>query len=451
MAHQFDFDYNFDPVGTSPVVPDPYADHPIDDVAELRPTKRSVYDRQRGSSPPRASENDRSHSKSPKPTEPSPEYLSVTLEPSSKLSDPRTQRKLLVLDLNGTLVFRSPHQKRNAYQMRGNQRPLRPVHKRPYLDSFRDYLFHPKTREWLDTMVWSSAQPHSVADMTEHCFGGKKGELVAIMARDTLGLSEEEYHRKSQTTKDLARLWAHALLARYGHSARSTILLDDSPLKARLQPWNHVCIKEYVAEMRKSDVKVADADRLRELQEQRGNQAEELEEDLIRKRKGGKKATKFADRVAQAEANATGEDGQPLEYDGTLLAVIGVLDAIKEESNVAGWMRSGGLLNVVARSRSGTPGPTKKRRQSDIELSPDTETSSSPLPPSSSPPSPSSSSSVEQKQEETGVPLEETPSPVPHHLWFDHPNAFRYWVSRGRHALNALGIPINHGVVGSIS
>ncbi|TEB18645.1 hypothetical protein FA13DRAFT_561873 [Coprinellus micaceus] len=36
-------------------------------------------------------------------------------------------------------------------------------------------------------MIWSSAQPHSVDDMVGHGFPGKKDELVAIWARDTLG------------------------------------------------------------------------------------------------------------------------------------------------------------------------------------------------------------------------------------------------------------------------
>lgn len=200
MARKFDFDYNFDPVGTSPVKPDPYADNPIVDEAEPQsPARKKRHDRQRSSSPLRAPEETvraRSRSKGPSEPplkEPSPEYLAVTLEPSFKLNDARAQRKLLVLDLNGTLVFRSPHQKRNAYQMRGNQRPLRTVHRRPYLTSFTEYLFHPGNREWLDTMIWSSAQPHSVADMVDHCFPGKKDELAAIWARDTLGLTQEDY------------------------------------------------------------------------------------------------------------------------------------------------------------------------------------------------------------------------------------------------------------------
>ena len=42
-------------------------------------------------------------------------------------------------------------------------------------------------------MVWSSAQPHSVADMVERCFAERKEELVAVWARDTLGLDEQAY------------------------------------------------------------------------------------------------------------------------------------------------------------------------------------------------------------------------------------------------------------------
>lgn len=70
---------------------------------------------------------------------------------------------------------------------------LRSVHPRPYMPAFRAYLFAPSTRPWLDVMVWSSAQPHSVADMVDHCFGERKTELRAVWARDTLGLSKDNY------------------------------------------------------------------------------------------------------------------------------------------------------------------------------------------------------------------------------------------------------------------
>lgn len=84
------------------------------------------------------------------------------------------------------------------------------------MPNFRDYLFHEETRKWLDVMVWSSAQPRNVDKMVRRCFfstsldsslpeehhdfiasddeGDKwEGKLVAVWARDTLGLSSQAY------------------------------------------------------------------------------------------------------------------------------------------------------------------------------------------------------------------------------------------------------------------
>ena len=54
---------------------------------------------------------------------------------------------------------------------------------------------------------------------------------------------------------------SHLPIARRGtaqhlHSAQTTLLLDDSPLKAQLQSYNHVCIREYGAELRARDLGV---------------------------------------------------------------------------------------------------------------------------------------------------------------------------------------------------
>lgn len=121
------------------------------------------------------------------PLKPSPAYLSLSQEPSEVLSNPAMTRKLLVLDLNGTLLIRSPRSRAAS----GPQ--LRPVQPRPYMQSFRQYLFCVETKAWLDTMVWSSAQPHSVDDMVDKVFGTVKGELKAIWNRKSLGLSEVDY------------------------------------------------------------------------------------------------------------------------------------------------------------------------------------------------------------------------------------------------------------------
>ncbi|RXW19610.1 hypothetical protein EST38_g6239 [Candolleomyces aberdarensis] len=463
MTRKFDYDYNYDPEGTSEVKQDPYAD---DYVADEHPNHE---DRPLNNAPqpPKDWNRERSRTRSPTPpkqTEPSPEYLSISLQPSTPVTDSKSQRKLLILDLNGTLVLRSPHTRKNAYQLQGASRPLRAVHRRPYLLTFVDYLLDPRTREWLDTMVWSSAQPHSVDDMVNHSFEGRKGELVAIWARDTLGLNQAAYSacflrstvegiltfsedRKTQTTKDLAKPWK--ALSHLNHSAKSTLLLDDSPLKAHLQPWNHLCIKEYVSEIRKHDLKVKEGESVQELQDR----LHEEDSSSTKRKRSEKKVKQLAERIAKATADAVGDDGKPLEYDQTLLAIVGVLDAVKHEDNIAGWMRSGGLVDVdgaYGRSRSETPGPSRKRGRPSDEVVPpplpDSDAlSSPPRPPPSSLPPPLSD--VEQLEEETGIPLEDK-SPPPHSLWFEHPDAFQYWVKRGRTALDELGIEVYHGISG---
>lgn len=68
------------------------------------------------------------------PNPPSEEYLALSEVPSRRISledDGPTPRKLLVLDLNGTLVLRSP---------RSYNAP-RTVMARPYYETFRKYVF----------------------------------------------------------------------------------------------------------------------------------------------------------------------------------------------------------------------------------------------------------------------------------------------------------------------
>ncbi|SRR6266545_1396613 len=125
------------------------------------------------------------------------EYISTSLQPSWRLDDPTGVRKLLIVDLNGSLLLRSAHSKRRHDP---TQKNLRTVYPRPYLHAFRSYILHEETKKWLDTMVWSSAQPHSVEDMVEKCFQGRRHELKAVWARDTLGLNQHEYRMYSSAS-----------------------------------------------------------------------------------------------------------------------------------------------------------------------------------------------------------------------------------------------------------
>jgi hypothetical protein len=69
--------------------------------------------------------------------------------------------------------------------------------------------------------------------------------------------------RKVQTLKDLNIPWSNcSLLLTPGaeshptsrHNAMSTLLMDDSPRKAELQPYNHLCVKEYSNVIRNRDL-----------------------------------------------------------------------------------------------------------------------------------------------------------------------------------------------------
>ena len=161
------------------------------------PKYRQYRPPQRSPSPPSLA---RSRTATPPPPRgPSLEYIETSDHPSRLLTDPTSSRKLLVLDLNGTLLHRSPHASKSGQRypiipgQEGFQPRLRPVHPRPYMPSFKSYIFHPSTKEWLDVMVWSSAQPHSVRDMVNKCFHDEKDHFVAVWARDTLGLPQHLY------------------------------------------------------------------------------------------------------------------------------------------------------------------------------------------------------------------------------------------------------------------
>lgn len=152
------------------------------------------------------------------PRPPSPDYLTITEEHPAELPSPTAARKLLVLDLNGTLCLRMARRRMKQKgrdqdgdkdidtvdaslehgsepQIQGQAQNLRTVHPRPYMDVFRSFLFAKETRKWLDVMVWSSARPHNVDNMVHQCFGSDRGRMIAVWARDTLGLSVESYSK----------------------------------------------------------------------------------------------------------------------------------------------------------------------------------------------------------------------------------------------------------------
>lgn len=360
--------------------------------------------------------------------------------------------------------------------------------------------------------------------------------------------------QKTQTTKDLAKPWSQ--LADGLHSALTTILLDDSPLKARLQPYNHVCIPEYNGKARGKDLqskssvieKLEHVDSPLSIPDKQSGQGSDIsvsspdtevcditakpaKTDREIRRKEKKERKKLEKAATKAARQATPPRGL---FDETLLAVIGILDEIKQQKNVAAWIKHGGLWagnvpaveSAVGRDNAlgGVGGESINRPESptDAEVEDDGEThtlpppSSQPTMVSSSPPSSPStksetSSRISKRQRSIGNddrsedPKKGRPShpeesfdseghgeatimtgndaftssneqtahiesssnslkadthassetkkdtvdaslSEKHNLWFEHPETLRYWVTRGRYALNELGIREEDGV-----
>ena len=125
-----------------------------------------------------------------------------------------------------------------------------------------------------------------------------------------------------KTVKDLERCWSGLSDSLPSHSAKTTLLVDDSAQKAHLQPYNHLCVPEYTKNLRNQDMAQSKKERVARVAEQVQSIKLSSRPFTITKKYGCKAHSGF---------------------DTTLIAVIGVLDEIKEQTNVAGWIHAGGL------------------------------------------------------------------------------------------------------------
>ena len=91
---------------------------------------------------------------------------------------PGPKRLLLVLDLNGTLIYR--HQSFQTYTPR------------PFLRKFLKYAFANHS-----LLVWSSARPHNVKGICARLFSRDQRQmLLGEWGRDTFGLTSEQYNKR---------------------------------------------------------------------------------------------------------------------------------------------------------------------------------------------------------------------------------------------------------------
>lgn len=168
---------------------------------------------------------------------PTTEYLEqAALPPTNPLSEP--QPLLVVLDLNGTVIYRKGHKQGSG------QFALRPFAK--------EFLELCLTRHRL--VIWSSARPETVRAICAQLFSRfDRKRILAIWARDRFGLTKADYNLRTQCYKRLTRIWAdQGIAAGHPHAAKggrwsqvNTVLIDDSIEKARSEPHNAVTLPEF--------------------------------------------------------------------------------------------------------------------------------------------------------------------------------------------------------------
>lgn len=201
--------------------------------------KQSVRRKSRSKSQSAASEAQ----KVPPPEAPIPNESYLTQASSQPRASPSPRPLLIVLDLNGTLI----HRKHRGLPPKYTERPFL----RPFLDNlFANY----------SVMIWTSSRPKTVEGVLQILLPESfRNQLLAVWARDKLGLTPAQYAEKVQVYKRLDEIWRSAeIQSKYpiGGLApnkerewdqTNTILIDDSWLKAIGQPYNSIEIPEFTA------------------------------------------------------------------------------------------------------------------------------------------------------------------------------------------------------------
>ncbi|KAK2981520.1 hypothetical protein RJ640_030982 [Escallonia rubra] len=152
------------------------------------------------------------------------------------------KKKLLVLALGGFLVDRV-HKRDKATIPRNCQRDLAYgnflVFKRPFCDDFLKFCF-----ERFEVGLWSSAREHNVDGALSTLIGELRSKLLFVWDQEECtdsGFKSLEKRDKPIFLKELKYVWEakHSRSWRYGqYSSSNTLMIDDEPYKALLNPPN---------------------------------------------------------------------------------------------------------------------------------------------------------------------------------------------------------------------
>ena len=153
----------------------------------------------------------------------------------------RRHRHMLVLDLNGLLVDR----RMSPFENPVDGTKVAPdakfgkfyIYNRPHMQSFVEWA-----SEHFTVGVWSSAQHHNARTLVNHIWGKQRDRLAFVWGQDRCthvgamdpAATGPNHRSKPILLKDLNALWAVSSYARFGPN--NTLLLDDSPYKAVMNP-----------------------------------------------------------------------------------------------------------------------------------------------------------------------------------------------------------------------
>ncbi|KAI1805460.1 HAD-like domain-containing protein [Daldinia bambusicola] len=167
--------------------------------------------------------------------DPSPEYLALAAYPPFQL--PYARKILVVIDLNGTLLYRPSRHNPTSFV------------ERPHARTFLRYCI-----DTFKVVIWSSAKPNNVKRMCAQLLNPEQlSRVVAVWGRDHFGLSPDDYNTRVICYKRLSALWADPTVAashpEFAEGKRwsqaDTLLVDDSIEKARSEPYNIIEIPEF--------------------------------------------------------------------------------------------------------------------------------------------------------------------------------------------------------------
>ncbi|KAK6951950.1 hypothetical protein Daesc_006475 [Daldinia eschscholtzii] len=166
---------------------------------------------------------------------PTPEYLALAAYPPFQL--PYARKILVVIDLNGTLLYRPSRHNPTSFV------------ERPHARTFLRYCI-----DTFKVVIWSSAKPNNVKRMCAQLLNPQQlSRVVAVWGRDHFGLSNDDYNTRVICYKRLSALWADPTVAashpEFAEGKRwsqaDTVLVDDSIDKARSEPYNIIEIPEF--------------------------------------------------------------------------------------------------------------------------------------------------------------------------------------------------------------